>query len=249
MKRRTFIRDRTGEGYVDVAISLILVFVIVAGIFLAVSHLHHPTRASMQPPDRSRTSSRVCGQADEATLALAIGQDGLVSTGDIAVETDWHKRLPPRRYSLKRRSPSLSPSACLFPILRPVSGSPPSALTFSSAPKRRASPKCTGRSNAHAQKSKTSLARPKWRRAGVGGVHHPHSFHAGRALVQCTRTILLVFPDTDELSRCMAVTAGRKRRQSRPAGRHYGRGTIRVPWKHWSRTCGQTAGNARAAAG
>ena len=33
MKRRTFIRDRTGEGYVDVAISLILVFVIVAGIF------------------------------------------------------------------------------------------------------------------------------------------------------------------------------------------------------------------------
>ena len=33
MKRRTFIRDRTGEGYVDVAISLILIFVIVAGIF------------------------------------------------------------------------------------------------------------------------------------------------------------------------------------------------------------------------
>ena len=33
MKRRTIIRDRTGEGYVDVAISLILIFVIVAGIF------------------------------------------------------------------------------------------------------------------------------------------------------------------------------------------------------------------------
>ena len=71
---------------------------------------------------------------------------------------------------------------------------------------------------------KTSLARPEWRRASVGGVHHPHSFHAGRALVQCTRTILLVFPDTGRTFPLYGGDTGRKRRQSRPAGRHYGRG-------------------------
>jgi hypothetical protein len=33
VKRRTLIRDRTGEGYVDVAISIIIIFAVVAGIF------------------------------------------------------------------------------------------------------------------------------------------------------------------------------------------------------------------------
>ena len=122
MKRRTFIRDRTGEGYVDVAISLILVFVIVAGIFLLFPI--YTTYQSLNATARQVAHViEVCGQADEATLALAIGQDGLVSTGDIAVETDWHNAST-KKIQLKTPFTVTVSKRVLIPILRPVSGSP-----------------------------------------------------------------------------------------------------------------------------
>ena len=122
MKRRTFIRDRTGEGYVDVAISLILVFVIVAGIFSLFPI--YTTYQSLNATARQVAHViEVCGQADEATLALAIGQDGLVSTGDIAVETDWHNSST-KKIQLKTPFTVTVSKRVLIPILRPVSGSP-----------------------------------------------------------------------------------------------------------------------------
>lgn len=122
MKRRTFIRDRTGEGYVDVAISLILVFVIVAGIFSLFPI--YTTYQSLNATARQVAHViEVCGQADEATLALAIGQDGLVSTGDIAVETDWHNAST-KKIQLKTPFTVTVSKRVLIPILRPVSGSP-----------------------------------------------------------------------------------------------------------------------------
>lgn len=122
MKRRTFIRDRTGEGYVDVAISLILIFVIVAGIFSLFPI--YTTYQSLNATARQIAHViEVCGQADEATLALAIGQDGLVSTDDIAVETDWHNAST-KKIQLKTPFTVTVSKRMLIPILRPVSGSP-----------------------------------------------------------------------------------------------------------------------------
>lgn len=122
MKRRTFIRDRTGEGYVDVAISMIIIFVIVAGIFSLFPI--YTTYQSLNATARQVAHViEVCGQADEATLALAIGQDGLVSTGDIAVETDWHNAST-KKIQLKTPFTVTVSKRVLIPILRPVSGSP-----------------------------------------------------------------------------------------------------------------------------
>ena len=122
MKRRTFIRDRTGEGYVDVAISLILIFVIVAGIFSLFPI--YTTYQSLNATARQVAHViEVCGQADEATLALAIGQDGLVSTDDIAVETDRHNAST-KKIQLKTPFTVTVSKRVLIPILRPVSGSP-----------------------------------------------------------------------------------------------------------------------------
>ena len=122
MKRRTFIRDRTGEGYVDVAISLILIFVIVAGIFSLFPI--YTTYQSLNATARQVAHViEVCGQADEATLALAIGQDGLVSTDDIAVETGWHNAST-KKIQLKTPFTVTVSKRMLIPILRPDSGSP-----------------------------------------------------------------------------------------------------------------------------
>ena len=122
MKRRTFIRDRTGEGYVDVAISLILIFVIVAGIFSLFPI--YTTYQSLNATARQVAHViEVCGQADEATLPLAIGQDGLVSTDDIAVETGWHNASA-KKIQLKTPFTVTVSKRMLIPILRPVSGSP-----------------------------------------------------------------------------------------------------------------------------
>lgn len=122
MKRRTFIRDRTGEGYVDVAISMIIIFVIVAGIFSLFPI--YTTYQSLNAAARQVAHVvEVCGQADAATLALAIGQDRLISPDDIVVETDWHNASA-KKIQLKTPFTVTVSKQMLIPILRPVSGAP-----------------------------------------------------------------------------------------------------------------------------
>ena len=77
----------------------------------------------MQPLDRSRTSIEVCGQADEATLALAnrAGRPGLHRR---YCRGDGLHSASTKKIQLKTPFTVTVSKRMLIPILRPVSGSP-----------------------------------------------------------------------------------------------------------------------------
>lgn len=122
MKRRNLIRDRTGEGYVDVAISIIIIFAVVAGIFSLFPV--YTTYQSLNATVRQIAHVvEVCGQADEATIALATGREGFIQPDNIMVDTTWHNAST-RKIQLKTPFTVTISKQVLIPILRPITGSP-----------------------------------------------------------------------------------------------------------------------------
>lgn len=122
MKHKQFIRDRTGEGYVDVAISILIIFVVVAGIF-SVFPIYTTYQTLNATARQIAHVVEVCGKADDATIALATGYEGFVEPDSIAIETNWHNAST-RKIQLKTPFTVTITKQLLIPILRPVAGSP-----------------------------------------------------------------------------------------------------------------------------
>lgn len=122
MKRRTLIRDRSGEGYVDVAISILIIFVVIAGIF-SVFPIYTTYQTLNATARQIAHVVEVCGQADEATVALATGREGFIEPDAIVFDTTW---LNPSTKKIQLKTPfTVTISKQLtIPILRPLTGSP-----------------------------------------------------------------------------------------------------------------------------
>mgnify|MGYP000852399396 FL=1 len=122
MKRRTLIRDRSGEGYVDVAISILIIFVVIAGIF-AVFPIYTTYQTLNATARQIAHVVEVCGQADDATVALATGREGFIEPDAIVFDTTW---LNPSTKKIQLKTPftvTISKQV-VIPILRPLTGSP-----------------------------------------------------------------------------------------------------------------------------
>jgi hypothetical protein len=65
----------------------------------------------------------VCGQADEATIALATGQNGFIEPDAIVFDTTW---LNPSTKKIQLKTPFTVTitKQMVIPILRPLTGSP-----------------------------------------------------------------------------------------------------------------------------
>lgn len=122
MKHNQFIRDRTGEGYVDVAISILIIFVVIAGIF-SVFPIYTTYQTLNATARQIAHVVEVCGKADDATFALATGHEGFIEPDSIAIETNWHNAST-RKIQLKTPFTVTITKQLLIPILRPVAGSP-----------------------------------------------------------------------------------------------------------------------------
>ena len=122
MRRRMFIRDRTGEGYVDVAISIIIIFAVVAGIF-SLFPIYTTYQTLNATARQIAHVVEVCGQADDATVALATGRDGFVEPDSIVFDTVWHNSST-KKIQLKTPFTVTITKQVVIPILRPITGSP-----------------------------------------------------------------------------------------------------------------------------
>lgn len=122
MKHRQFIRDRTGEGYVDVAISIIIIFSVIAGIF-SLFPIYTTYQTLNATARQIAHVVEVCGQADDDTIALATGREGFIEPDSIAIDTTWHNACT-RKIQLKTPFTVTITKQLLIPILRPVTGSP-----------------------------------------------------------------------------------------------------------------------------
>ncbi len=89
MTRKQFIRDRTGEGYVDVAIAILLIFTVVAGIFSMFPI--YTTYQSLNATARQIAHVvEVSGQADDATISLVTGDGSYINPDSIVFDTTWY---------------------------------------------------------------------------------------------------------------------------------------------------------------
>ena len=122
MKQRQLIRDRTGEGYVDVAIAIIIIFAVVAGIFslFPVYTTYQTLNATVR---QIAHVVEVCGQADDSTIALATGREGFIEPDNITFDVVWHNASS-KKIQLKTPFTVTISKQVLIPILRPITGNP-----------------------------------------------------------------------------------------------------------------------------
>lgn len=118
MKR--LIRDQTGEGYVDVAIAMLIIFALVAGIFSLFPI--YTTYQSLNATARQMAHVvEVCGQADSATLALVTSGGKMLAPDDTAIETTWFNASQ-KKIQLKTPFTVTLTRQIVIPILKPVGG-------------------------------------------------------------------------------------------------------------------------------
>lgn len=121
MKRR-FIRDSTGEGYVDVAISLLIVLTLTASLFLL-----FPIFTAKQSLDQTAKyvarTVELYGKADDETLELVLDDENILRPDDVRVETTWYDEAD-RTIQLRTGFTVTVVKTVPITVLRPALGDP-----------------------------------------------------------------------------------------------------------------------------
>ena len=121
MKRR-FIRDSTGEGYVDVAISVLIILTFTASLFL----LFPIFTAKQSLGQTARYVARTVelyGRADDDTLESVLENGDIMSPDYIQMETTWLDETE-RTIQLKTAFTVTVTKTVPITILRPALGNP-----------------------------------------------------------------------------------------------------------------------------
>lgn len=121
MKRR-FIRDSTGEGYVDVAISMLIILTFTASLFLL-----FPIFTAKQSLDQTARyvarTVELYGRADDDTLELVLENGDIMQPDDMRIETTWFDETE-RTIQLKTAFTVTVTKTVPITILRPALGNP-----------------------------------------------------------------------------------------------------------------------------
>lgn len=87
MRRRNLFQDRRGEGYIDTAMMIVIVFTLMISLMFVFSIFN--TYLSLNSTAKQLAHGiEVYGQADAATIALISG--GELTDSDVEVDTIWY---------------------------------------------------------------------------------------------------------------------------------------------------------------
>lgn len=121
MKRR-FIRDSTGEGYVDVAVTMLIILTVTASLFLL-----FPIFTAKQSLDQTAKyvarTVELYGRADDETLESVLENENIMRPDDIQIETTWFDETD-RTIQLKTAFTVTVTKTIPITILRPALGDP-----------------------------------------------------------------------------------------------------------------------------
>jgi ABC-type transport system involved in cytochrome bd biosynthesis fused ATPase/permease subunit len=121
MKKR-FIRDQTAEGYIDVAITMLIVFTLMASL-MALFPLFTAQQSLNQTARYMARTVELYGKADDTTLN-SVTEDGDFTVPDsVDVETQWHDESQ-KTIQLKTRFTVTVSRTVPIVILRPALGDP-----------------------------------------------------------------------------------------------------------------------------
>lgn len=120
--KRNFIRDQTAEGYIDVAITMLIIFTLMASlmalfpIFTAQQSLNQTARYMVRTVE-------LYGKADDATLHSVTEDGNFIVPDSIGIETQWHDGSA-KTIQLKTMFTVTVSKTVPIVILRPALGDP-----------------------------------------------------------------------------------------------------------------------------
>ena len=119
--KRKFIRDQTAEGYIDVAVTILIVFTLMASL-LALYPIFTAQQSLNQTSKYLARTIELYGKADDETLA-SVTADGFLAPDSVEVEAEWQNAV---EKTIQLKTPFTVTITKTIPIviLRPALGDP-----------------------------------------------------------------------------------------------------------------------------
>jgi len=121
MKQR-FIRDQTGEGFVDVAITILIIFTLMASIF-ALYPIFTVQQSLNQTAKYIARTVELYGKANDETLQSVTEDGNFIKPDSISIETEWDSAI---EKTIQLKTPFTVTVMKMVPIviMRPALGEP-----------------------------------------------------------------------------------------------------------------------------
>ena len=119
---RKFIRDQTAEGYIDVAITILIIFVIMASL-LAIYPIFTAQQSLNQTAKYMARTIELYGRADDETLESATLDGNFLVPDSVEIDTEWQDAVE-KTIQLKNSFTVIITKVVPIVILRPALGEP-----------------------------------------------------------------------------------------------------------------------------
>lgn len=86
--KRKFIRDQTAEGYIDVAITVLIIFVLMASL-MALYPVFTAQQSLNQTARHMARTIELYGKADEEALQSVTADGSFLTPDNVEIETQW----------------------------------------------------------------------------------------------------------------------------------------------------------------
>lgn len=121
MKKR-LIRDQTGEGYIDVAVTILIIFTLMASL-MALFPIFTAQQSMNQTARYIARTVELCGKADDDTLQSVTADGSFIIPDSIEIETQWYNAAE-KTIQLKTLFTVTVTKTVPIVILRPALGDP-----------------------------------------------------------------------------------------------------------------------------
>jgi len=120
--KRKFIRDQTAEGYIDVAITMLIIFVLMASL-LALYPIFTAQQSLNQTAQYMARTIELYGKADDETLESVTSDGTFLAPDSVNVEAEWQDAAE-KTIQLKNAFIVTMTRAIPIVIMRPALGEP-----------------------------------------------------------------------------------------------------------------------------
>ena len=120
--KRNLIRDRTAEGYIDVAITVLILFTLMASL-MALFPIFTAQQSLNQTAKYMARTMELYGKADGATLQSVTEDGDFVEPDTVEVDTEWYDAAS-KTIQIKTRFTVTVSRTVPIVILRPALGDP-----------------------------------------------------------------------------------------------------------------------------
>jgi len=120
--KRKFIRDQTAEGYIDVAITMLIIFVIMASL-LAIYPIFTVQQSLNQTAKYMARTIELYGKADDETLESVTAGGNFLAPDSMEIDTEWQDA-GEKTIQLKNSFTVIITKVVPIVILRPALGEP-----------------------------------------------------------------------------------------------------------------------------